>query len=709
MKPSGLLTNLIVPVKGEPSINLIPSFNWIAPSTGDDSSTVSHQIELYSCDSDEIIWDSQRQITPSASPVVYAGSKLAFACSYKWRVRTFNDNQSSEWSEFQEFTTVADDSANDLYTSPVSKLVETIEEPVKKVESDNALFMDFEKAAFGTIIFDALSNGDDSVVEIYLGEKVSAPDQIDSNPEGCIRFAKIEQVLKSGSHTYKVIIPKDERNTQQCAILMPSDIGEVMPFRYAEIKVISGDVEIKSAKRTFVHYPFDDNASYFSCDNDTLNKVWDMCKHTIKATTFAGTYVDGDRERIPYEGDVYINQLAHYCVDREYAIARRSHEYLLHYPTWPTEWVLSSVLIAWEDYIYTGDKASLEKFYDLLKDKSLLGLADDNGLFAEPEQLSDEWKSRLNMDHEKYIFGNHLDNLVDWPPGSFTEGGIGERDNYEMMPVNTVVNAYFYRCLVIMKNVSDVLNKKEESKCFEEAATKAKRSIQSMLLDSETGLFVDGIGSTHSAAHANFFALLFGLAPSESVSTILDFLSTKGMPCSVYGAQHLLDALYEYGRGDLGLNLMIADSNRSWKNMLKYEGTMTWEAWDHCYKNNLDWNHAWGAAPANIIPRRLMGIIPASPAFETVQIRPQLGCLKSAEIVHPTIKGPISMKVEQNSDSIEINLSLPALVKAEVILPICLKGKTVKIDDREVSTKISSKGVVINKEITGEVKVFAGC
>ena len=25
------------------------------------------------------------------------------------------------------------------------------------------------------------------------------------------------------------------------------------------------------------------------------------------------------------------------------------------------------------------------------------------------------------------------------------------------------------------------------------------------------------------------------------------------------------------------------------------------------YKNNLDWNHAWGAVPANVIPRGLMG------------------------------------------------------------------------------------------------------
>jgi hypothetical protein len=31
-------------------------------------------------------------------------------------------------------------------------------------------------------------------------------------------------------------------------------------------------------------------------------------------------YVDGDRERIPYEADAYINMLSHYAVDSEYSI-----------------------------------------------------------------------------------------------------------------------------------------------------------------------------------------------------------------------------------------------------------------------------------------------------------------------------------------------------------------------------------------------------
>ena len=59
----------------------------------------------------------------------------------------------------------------------------------------------------------------------------------------------------------------------------------------------------------------DDFSSEFTSSDTILNQIWDLCKYTIKATSFAGLYIDGDRERIPYEADAIINQLSHYCVD----------------------------------------------------------------------------------------------------------------------------------------------------------------------------------------------------------------------------------------------------------------------------------------------------------------------------------------------------------------------------------------------------------
>ena len=53
------------------------------------------------------------------------------------------------------------------------------------------------------------------------------------------------------------------------------------------------------------------------------------------------------------------------------------------------------------------------------------------------------------------------------------------------------------------------------------------------------------------------------------------------------------------------MKLLLDDGPRSWLGMMKQGSTITLEAWNMKDKPNLDWNHAWGAAPANLIPRFL--------------------------------------------------------------------------------------------------------
>ena len=105
---------------------------------------------------------------------------------------------------------------------------------------------------------------------------------------------------------------------------------------------------LRRQSKVCIHYPLKD-------DQALILIQMDFCKFSMKATSFCGYYVDGDRERIPYEADAFINQLSHYAVDAEYGIARGSMKHLLFNPTWPTEWTLYNIFMAWYDYLYTGD------------------------------------------------------------------------------------------------------------------------------------------------------------------------------------------------------------------------------------------------------------------------------------------------------------------------------------------------------------------
>jgi hypothetical protein len=41
------------------------------------------------------------------------------------------------------------------------------------------------------------------------------------------------------------------------------------------------------------------------------------------------------------------------------------------------------------------------------------------------------------------------------------------------------------------------------------------------------------------------FPAAFGMAPAANKAKVMDFIRSRRMACSVYGAQFLMDALYE--------------------------------------------------------------------------------------------------------------------------------------------------------------------
>ena len=568
------------------------------------------------------------------------------------------------------------------HTSPVIKLkpiIQTTQPPVEVCNHGNEpTFAAFEKAAFGTIDL-TLDCQRAETVNIHLGEKLARPGVIDRDPPGTIRYRRIPITTRPGRHAYRLVIPLDERNTGPAAIKMPSHIGEVMPFRYCEIEGHEGTIRPEDIRQVTAHYPFDDEAAHFECADPTLNTVWDLCKHTIKATSFCGIYVDGDRERIPYEADAYINQLSHYCVDIEYGMGRATLEHFIDHPTWPTEWSLHMPLMAWAEYMYTGDAAFMAENYDHLHLRTLMTLARKDGLIStETGLMTPELIEALRLNRPPR-------DIVDWPPGSFTEGGTGERDGHDMRPVNTVVNAFHYQALVCMCQIAAALGRHKEADRFRLQANKVAAAVNTKLFDPHRGIYFDGEGSSHASLHANMFPLAFGLVPDSRKASVTAFVKSRGMACSVYGAQYLLEGLYAAGEDTYAQALMAAKTDRSWWNMIAAGSTMTLEAWDWKYKNNLDWNHAWGAAPANIIPRCLMGVRPLSPRGDKVLIQPRPGVLRHARLRYPTLHGPIDVEVETN-ERMTINVQTPEDVEPTILPPpgapakVFLNGKTNKLN-----------------------------
>ncbi|WP_297089367.1 alpha-L-rhamnosidase C-terminal domain-containing protein [uncultured Draconibacterium sp.] len=543
-------------------------------------------------------------------------------------------------------------------------------EKITKVGEGHYL-IDFGKAFFGTVVLETKHEQDDSLI-LHIGEKVAENSLVDKQPGGTIRYQEVVLNMLQPGKTV-VQLKADKRNTGPNAIALPDSFGVIMPFRYCELKNLKIPIrEIDVLQKAF-YCKFDDEASLFTSSDTVLNAVWELCKHTIKATTFTGYYVDGDRERIPYEADAYINQLSHYCLDKEYAVARRTNQYFLKHPTWPTEWLLHTVMLFYQDYMYTGDLQVLQENYETLKTRTLMELVREDGLIStKTEKLTPEYKQKLGFKNPK----TNVRDIVDWPPGQKDTGWklateAGERDGYEMVAINTVVNAFYYHNMKLMAEIANFIGKYDDAKCFQEKAAKTKEAINQKLFDKERGVYVDGEHSNHASLHANMFPLAFDLVPEEYQKSVVEHIKTRGMACSVYGAQYLLEGLFKARAPEYAMHLITDTTHdRTWWNMIKIGSTMTLEAWDMKYKPNADWNHAWGTAPTNIVTRYMWGITPREPGFKSVTIKPQIVGLTHCKLSVPTKVGQILASFETMPNGKEkYTLVLPDTMRGEFYVP----------------------------------------
>ncbi len=642
--PTGLLCDLLARPELTTIATPAPTFGWELNSDAPGDHQTACRVIVASdpaliAESRGDVWDSGRIERRDSLHLPYAGTPLQPGQVYFWRVCVWDmAGRISAWSAIQHFTlaTRPDPAATSRYPVQAKR-----HSAVSLTQTGaGRFFADFGRHAFGWLELILESPVAGHVIEVRLGEK-NTGQTVDLQPSGTIRSAAVSLTLQAGRRHYRIATPVDERNTTGAAVPLPPEFGVVLPFRYVELIGCPVPPAPDAIVQVRLEYPFDENAAAFRSSVPELDAVWAFCKYSIQGTTFCGVYVDGDRERIPYEADAYLNQLGHYAVDREFSLARHSHEYLLAHPTWPTEWKSHSVMMAWADYEATGDTRSLARYYPVLRqDKIYLDQARPDGL----------------------VDSSGLRDIVDWP--------AIERDGYEFKPVNTVVNAFHHHSLVLMARIATALSRPEEAAQFTAAATRCRESFHRVFFNPATGRYRDGEGTAHEALHASLFALAFGLVPSAARAGVVDFVKSRGMACSVYVAQYLLEALFESGEADYAIGLMTSDSERSWHNMLRQGATITWEAWDNRFKPNQDWNHAWGAAPANIIPRYVLGVRPLEPGYGRVLIAPQPGPLRELHGIVPTIRGPIRVDVVRTADQRwQVDYQVPTGVTVELVPP----------------------------------------
>lgn len=531
----------------------------------------------------------------------------------------------------------------------------------------------------GKVTVDKLENGD-YVIDLG-GEIVGGIRFVADLPSAAqVKVYYGEQLNEDGSVKYAMLTGNVYQETwTMTAGKQTVETIDMLTYRYVQISGCPVEITSDMVRGLEIRAPFKDDVSGFTSDNTLLNDIYALMKRTIKMTT-QDLYVDSQsRERLAYEGDLLINLMAAYAFTTDYSIGRFSNEYLVMHHTWPAEYLLFSAISAMDDYMITGDMASLTEYYDVLKTRVFTEFFDkDIGLLIAGNSKNPGTRKTV---------------LVDWP--------TVECDGYDSdVEYNTVLNSVAVGTYEALEQIATLLGYSEDAAEYGELALTIKKAMISRLYDETTGMFADGVyedgkTSTHYSQHATAYALAFGIYENQCMAdNMADAIDAQGeIRMSVYGSFFLLKGLYDSGNGDVANKLLLngdtSEGARTWAYMLyTLDATITSEGWNSIIKDNMTLSHPWGAAPAYAIANGIFGIQPTTAGYATFDVRFQTRGIGEASLVMPTVKGSIAASFCDNADIYSASVTVPANTMATVYFPI------------EVGTQLTVNG----ESMTGELE-----
>ena len=356
-------------------------------------------------------------------------------------------------------------------------------------------------------------------------------------------------------------------------------------FRYAEVLFPDG-VTVSDIKMRVRHYPFVASLEY-ETKSEKLNSIIELCKNTIKYSTQERFLDCPTREKGAYLGDLMVSGRSHATLTKDTSLIKHAVENFLQ-TAFICEGIMAtscgSIMQEIADYSLEFP-AILNWIYSIDGDIEFLKKCAPYAL-----GVYNFYKKYENSDG---LVDHVIEwNLVDWPSNL--------RDNYDFtltQPVDkglhNVINALWYGMKLSLEELYATLGKK-----IELGTEKTLNAFKKTFYNEKIGLFVDSVGSDHSAVHSAVFPLLFGIGCEDEAlkERLIKHITEKKLTSmGVYMAYFTLAALKLSGRYDLCVEL--ATDGGAWLNMIKEGATMTFEAWGKDQKWNTSLCHPWATAP----------------------------------------------------------------------------------------------------------------
>lgn len=442
-------------------------------------------------------------------------------------------------------------------------------------------------------------------------------------------------------------------------------------------------------------YPVEDKGA-FSCSDETLNRIWDVGRWTLRMDMHDVFEDCPFREQTLYCGDVRVSGLLAYYAFGDYQLARRCLVALAriqgadgsipncglsprgdaHIPEYPALW--------------------------------LIGLAD-------------YWRHSGDISLVRELWGT-VQRLIDWYRSWHDERGLmrqlpSERRNdfvdnlagIDQAGQVLAVQCLYHYALVGAAEMARAQGEDHFAEHLVSDATSIAEAVNELYWSPELHGYIDSIGEDGEPIQrttpdiegerdatkplnqiTNGLMLFSDLVPEDRKHGTLEVLLNPGLAPPVragYMNFHLAEALFDHGRPVDAIQ-RIRDY---WGEMIRRGATTFWEVFDpQTPPGRLPdrlWSlcHAFCAGPVYSLPAHVLGVQPLEAGFSRARIQPQHADLRWARGTVPTPLGPIDVNWRRGDDGLrfELEVGWPAGMAVELSAPVFHRSTPAVIVDGE--------------------------
>ncbi len=261
-------------------------------------------------------------------------------------------------------------------------------------------------------------------------------------------------------------------------------------------------------------------------------------------------------------------------------------------------------------------------------------------------------------------------NLGDWLM-------MGKKMAYMAMHNGPVSNSFIVNDLRIMTDTARSMGKSDDAERYGEQLNKTR--------DAYIKKYVKKDGRMKDDYQGAYIMALKHVLPKEELYNkvfghLVDKVRKDGIQTGFFATQHILPLLADGGEAKLAYDILLQDGCPGWMYQIKRGATTIWERWDALMPNGqvneskmsadnmVSFNHYAFGSVGEFYYRYILGISPAEPGYQKIEIRPYVDSrLGKVSGSYKSRRGTICVSWE--IEGIFVNVAVETPAEARLCLP----------------------------------------